>query len=674
AYYFYFDKPTNELLPKQANFKSGNGLNRTCKVGSYEPNRLGLYDMHGNVWEWCDDADPRMEDGAHLRVMRGGGWYNPSKFCEAAFRDVRPPWVPRHFRNDHGIGLRVARVRTAAAFATIPENEYQPADAVHGTFADGSKPDVATTAPKLSGRPLLVRGEWRIENDELVQPTLATGDEFFPLLVFGEPTMSNYDLTLEVKKTGGQEALGVFFHWLGPGHNRYFCLGGNRGGGNRGIDCGFHYDGKWGRENGYWKWLNYASNQWYSLKIEVRGDTFRAYLDGVLQYEPKTDGRFTQGRICLYTDDTAARFRHIKVTDPLGNVLFDGLPELPPAGNNATPKASIGNNPHSLTAGEIAAKNDQTKWAERLKTPVISTNSLGMKLALIPPGEFAMGSPNSEKGRWRSREEQHHVRVTKPFYLGIYEVTQSEFEQVMGRNPSKFSNGGGQAEAATGVDTSRNPVEQVSWYDTVEFCNKLSEKEGRRPYYRIADVERDAEVWIKAANVTIEGGGGYRLPTEAQWEYACRAGTTTPFSFGTANNGTECNCNGGLPYGTEGRGPALGRAVPVGSYRPNAFRLYDMHGNVWEMCWDIFDAAYYKHSPESDPVGPSRPPKVIGKKSKTKDMPASDPAGPSAAPSRVVKGGCWLDPAYCRAALRSTTAPERRNDHTGFRIARSSEE
>jgi serine/threonine protein kinase/formylglycine-generating enzyme required for sulfatase activity/Leucine-rich repeat (LRR) protein len=125
AYYFYFDKPTNELLPEQANFKSGNGLNRTCKVGSYQPNRLGLYDMHGNVWEWCDDADQRIQDGAHLRAMRGGGWYNPSKSCEAASRDVRPPWVPRHFRNDHGIGLRVARVPVGPEVVKIPPEEQK---------------------------------------------------------------------------------------------------------------------------------------------------------------------------------------------------------------------------------------------------------------------------------------------------------------------------------------------------------------------------------------------------------------------------------------------------------------------------------------------------------------------------------------------------------------------
>ncbi len=597
ASYFYFDKPTNQLLPEQANFKSGKGPNRTCKVGSYPPNRLGLYDMHGNVCEWCDDADTRMENGAHCRVNRGGGWYSPSKNCEAASRDARAPWVPRHFRNDHGIGFRVARVPVGKEkeIVKIPAEEKQPAVAVVVTSPVGPKPNVATAAPKISSRPFLVRGEWRIENDELVQPTLATG-EFGPVLAFGEATLSNYDLNLEAKKTGGRGPLGICFHWLGPGHYRSFLLAWNGW-----LNSEHAYNGKWGRDNAIS--LKYSSNRWYSLKVEVRGDTFRAYLDGVLQFE-QTDARFTNGRMCLFTDIAAARFRRIKVSDPQGNVLFEGLPDLLPASNKTIPKANIGHSSRSLTAEETAAKSAQKQWAERLKAAVISTNSLGIKLALIPPGEFQMGSPISESQR-NGNEQQHRVRITKPFSLGVYEITQSEFEQVMGRNPSWFSNTGGPAEAATGVDTSRNPVEQVSWYDAIEFCNKLSEKEGRRPYYRIADIERETDGSIKDAEVSVEGGGGYCLPTEAQCEYACRAGTTTPFNFGIANNGAECNCNGKLPYGTEEQSPAPGRTVPVGSYRPNAFGLYDMHGNVNEWCWDMFDPAYYTHSPESDPAASS---------------------------------------------------------------------
>jgi formylglycine-generating enzyme required for sulfatase activity len=492
------------------------------------------------------------------------------------------------------------------------------------------------------GRPFLVRGEWTIENDELVQSSWAApngfwGDDGFPLLAFGGETFSNYDLTLEVKKTGGFGGMGIFFHWLGPGHYRRVDLGGNRA-----IDFSYQYQDKWGREDGNRKELRYSSNQWYSLKLEARGDTFRAYLDGVLQFE-QTDARFTRGRICLFASGAAARFRGIKVSDPQGTVLCEGLPQLPPASHNTTPKPNPGNSPRLLTAGEIAAKSAQERYAGRLKTPVISTNSLGMKLALIPPGEFRMGTTKSET------EQQHRVRITKPFYLGVYEVTQSEFEHVTARNPSDFSNGGRQPEEVSGVDTSRYPVDSVTWYDAVEFCNKLSEKEGRRPYYQIADIEREGDGLIRDAKVSVEGGSGYRLPTEAQWEYACRAGTTTPFNFGTADNGTECNCNGRWPDGTEVQGPALGRTVPVGSYRPNAWGLYDMHGNVWEWCWDFLDKTYYKHSP------------------------ASDPAGPAEGSLRVNRGGSYFfGGLYCRSATRSwwrTDPPGNRNNlgQMGFR-------
>jgi formylglycine-generating enzyme required for sulfatase activity len=254
-----------------------------------------------------------------------------------------------------------------------------------------------------------------------------------------------------------------------------------------------------------------------------------------------------------------------------------------------------------------------------------------------------MGLPQSDTGRRRD-EAQHRVRITKPFYLGVTEVTQSEFQRVLGRNPSYFQNSEAEAEKATGPDTSRNPVDNVTWYDALEFCNKLSEDEGRRPYYRISDIKRDGDVRIVDATVGIEGGSGYQLPTEAQWEYACRAGTTTPFNFGSANNGIECNCNGNKPYQIEQHGRAHGATIAVGSHPPNAFGLHDMHGNEQQWCWDVYDESYYANTPEVDPTGPLK------------------------GALRVLRGGSWASSGSdCRSAARMGRKPDFFGK--GFRVA-----
>jgi len=227
----------------------------------------------------------------------------------------------------------------------------------------------------------------------------------------------------------------------------------------------------------------------------------------------------------------------------------------PPAGATPPPLATA-----PFDAMQAAAH--QEAWAKHLGTKVEIENSLGMKLRLLPPGEFKMGSPPSEADR-RGDEIQHRVRITKPFYLGVYEVTQREYQNVMGNNPSHYSPGAAGKDQVRGLDTDQFPVENVSWDDAVEFCRKLS---------------------ALAAEQTA--GRVYRLPTEAEWEYACRAGTTTPFHVGDKLNGQQANYDGQHPFATNGGGPFLGRPTEVGSYAPNPFGLRDMHGNVAEWCWN----------------------------------------------------------------------------------------
>jgi formylglycine-generating enzyme required for sulfatase activity len=266
------------------------------------------------------------------------------------------------------------------------------------------------------------------------------------------------------------------------------------------------------------------------------------------------------------------------------------------------------------------ARAHQEAWAAHLGQPVAFTNSIGMSFCLIPPGEFMMGSPESERGRSYSEGPQHRVRITRPFYLGVYEVTQAEYERVMGTNPSVFARA--RDEAMSGYDTGHFPVDRVSWYDAVEFCRRLS-----------AMPEEQA------------AGRVYRLPTEAQWEYACRAGTTPPFYFGSVLDGHQANCNGHSPYGTTKKGSFLSRPTAVGSYSPNAFGLYDMHGNVQEWVSDWFAQDYYSQSP------------------------CQDPPGPASGSLRVLRGGNWGTAAVtCRSASRFALKPDF-PVFAGFRVA-----
>ena len=221
-----------------------------------------------------------------------------------------------------------------------------------------------------------------------------------------------------------------------------------------------------------------------------------------------------------------------------------------------------------------------------------------MEFVWIPPGTFMMGSPASEKGRGADEGPVRKVTISKGFWMGKYEVTQEEWEAVMGNNPSHFKGG-------------RHPVETVSWNDATAFCRALSQKTGK----------------------------AVRLPTEAEWEYACRAGTTTVYHSGDDEKDLA---KAGWDKGNSG-----GRTHPVGKKEPNAWGLHDMHGNVWEWCADR-DGKY--------PSGP-----------------VTDPTGANTGTCRVFRGGSWCSYAFCcRAAFRNSYYPDGVYNSIGFRVARSS--
>jgi sulfatase modifying factor 1 len=255
----------------------------------------------------------------------------------------------------------------------------------------------------------------------------------------------------------------------------------------------------------------------------------------------------------------------------------------------------------------------------------------------IPPGTFSMGSPPDEPARFVWEGPQTEVTISRGFWMGKYEVTQGEYLEVVGNNPSYFRNGT-TPDYTTGTagpvtNELQHPVERVSWIDATNYCALLTERErfgGRLPE-----------------------GYEYRLPTEAQWEYACRAGTTTAFHYGGALRSGMANFNGHFEYPPCGgdeycynpSGIHLGRTVEVGSYAPNAWGLYDMHGNVWEWCMD-----WYAGSLPGGSV--------------------TDPTGPTTGSSRVFRGGSYYyDANHCRSALRFWSAPGYRGGYLGFRVA-----
>lgn len=249
-----------------------------------------------------------------------------------------------------------------------------------------------------------------------------------------------------------------------------------------------------------------------------------------------------------------------------------------------------------LAAGCGAEKRDGTR---------IRDQASGIELVLLPAGEFVMGSPESEAGR-EEQERAHRVRLTRPFYLGVTEVTQGQWQAITGSNPSHFT--------ACGPDC---PVEQVNFHDVQAFLTQLN----------------------------AASSGGFRLPTEAEWEYACRAGGTAPFGHRPTLGAGDANIDGRFPYSEAATSESTG-TVAAGRFAASPWGLFDMSGNVWEWTQDA-------HCPYP-----------------TSDV--TDPLGQCESPHRVIRGGSWkFDGNSARCALRYTHRPQDRGFSLGFRVARN---
>ncbi len=264
-----------------------------------------------------------------------------------------------------------------------------------------------------------------------------------------------------------------------------------------------------------------------------------------------------------------------------------------------------------------------TANVQQTPKPSTTNNRIGMQFLLIPVGAFLMGSSEAgvdvafadakrtnsgAKREWFNGETpQHQVTIKEGFYIGKFEVTQSQWRALMGNNPSHFR------------DCASCPVEQVSWYDAQEFIRKLNE---------------------------MSDGYIYSLPSEAEWEYACRAGTTMAFAFGDSLSSSQVNFNGEHPYGNAPEGAWVKKTTPVGSYQPNAWGLYDMHGNVYEWVEDIWADSYNGLSVDGSANANNGDPRY-----------------------RVLRGGSWTNHAkYCRSAYRNRVAPDYRSLDSGFRV------
>jgi len=257
------------------------------------------------------------------------------------------------------------------------------------------------------------------------------------------------------------------------------------------------------------------------------------------------------------------------------------------------------------TTNEISSESHQPEQGK------VVTNSIGMKLVYVPAGSFMMGSPSTEEGRSkmeRMEGPQHQVRISDGFWMGQTEVTQGQYKSVMNAQPWSGEN--------YVRESANNPAVWVTWDDAAAFCRKLSQQEGKT----------------------------YRLPTEAEWEYACRAGTTTRFSFGDSYS----SLGDYAWFDGNARKVSQQYAHPVGQKKPNPWGMYDMHGNVLEWCNDWYADDYYSESPRNDPTGPDK------------------------GSLRVHRGGSWrFTPQYCRSACRVRFTPSGRGSNLGFRVARS---
>ena len=601
-----------------------NSDNVTHPIGQKKPNAWGLYDMHGDIWEWCLDCygdypassvtDPVVSSGDEsIRIIRGGSWYYDAKYCRSAYRGSNYPSSA-----DRDGGFRLALTVVSGKDITIPLSDTVNLDMIWiepGTFIMGSPEDELDRSPSETQHQVtLTQGYWmgkfevtqaQYETVMGTNPSYYKGADLPVERVNWSESMEFCAKLTAIERESGRLPEGYEYTVPTEAQWEYACRAGTTTALNSGKNLS---KGEQCPEMDEVGWYTYNSKY---------NDNMTTHPVG--QKLPNAWGLYDMhGNVWEWCLDWYGTYPAAAVIDPMG---------LDTGSNRVNRGASVA---YEAWACRSAARNrpPDGRYIDAgfrvALTPIyVSKNitiplseDVNLRMIWIEPGTFMMGSPEDELGR-KDNETQHQVTLSQGYWLGKYEITQAQYEAVMGTNPSYYKG-------------ANLPVECVSWYDAKEFCSKLT------------DLEMEAG--------RLPEGYRYTLPTEAQWEYACRAGTTTALNSGK-NLSDEEQCSemdevGWYWYnaGIKSYEKGLICTRAVGQKMPNAWGLYDMHGNVAEWCADFYE-----------------------------DYPASavvDPTGPDAGIERVARWGSWWNYAWgCRSAYRGSDAPDAKYTNLGFRVA-----
>ena len=610
---------------KRVGWFSGNA-DAIQPVAQLAANGWGLYDMHGNVWEWCEDTfgeyapgpidDPTHTGGGKRRVLRGGAhnttidWTRSAARYEASYDSVN---------NEYGfrVVLPVEYYPSTVnrpAMTFIRAGQFPMGETTKARTVDLTDPYLLATTPitqaqyrELTGTtPSRFRGaDHPVESVTWLDAitycnALSEAEERAPAYqidgarVERLPGADGYRLPTEAEWEYACRAGTVTQYW--SGHTtvdleRVAWVSSNSNGKTHAVAQKPH--NPWGLHDMHGNVCEWC-HDWFEMPTELpalnpfgpgRG-THRVQRGGSFSYLPKKS--------------TAAHRRSLVPTASYDDL---GFRVMRPLGDSA------------ILAARIRAESASTRPVQFVPQPAIDATEIHAALVMIPQGALMMGSPEEEAGRGDD-EAQHAVALSRPYLMATTPVTQAQYRAVMQVAPSDESEDG-------------RPVDSVSWTDAVRYCITLSLKMKLEVAYVFDDHHRLA---------MVPGANGFRLPTEAEWEHACRAGTMTPYHTGEDP--------GGLEHSAWLEGPDDAACMPVAHKRPNAWGLYDLHGNIDEWCHD-----YY---------GPYPP------------GPVDDPTGPETGSLRVVRGGHWAaEAAALRSARRRPLTPSDCRPTVGFRVVRN---